>query len=118
MKPVTKVTKYLNLLHEGGENGVYNALAKRQKRFARELVRDYGYTTHMAIQRAFIWLYPTVTYDFLYNYRTGEAPLRHINGRTGKIGDVFTEWESKELDLKLLGYTPEEIADYKIRKGF
>jgi hypothetical protein len=117
MKSVNKAAKYLALLREGGENAVYSSLAKRQKRFAKELVRDYGYSVHMALQQAFIWLYPSVTYDCLYDYRTGEAPLRHINGKTGAIGAVFTAWERTELDLRLQGYNAEEIADYKVRKG-
>lgn len=118
MKAVTKSAKYLTLLHDGGENAVYNALAKRQKRFARELVRDYGYSVHMALQQAFIWLYPSVTWDDLYDYNTGECIMRHINGKTGAIGAPFTTWEKEEWHLQHLGYTAEEIAEYKIRKGF
>lgn len=118
MKAVTKAEKYLNLLRDGGESAVYNALAKRQKRFARELVCDYGYNVHMALQRSFIWLTPSVTWDDLYDYKTGTAPMRHINGKTGAIGKPFTEWEKEEWRLLHLGYTAEEIAAYKIRKGF
>lgn len=118
MKSVTKATKYLNLLHNGGEFAVYKALAKRQKRFAAELVRDYGYDVHMALQRSYIWLAPTVTWDDLYDCNTGEVAMRHINGKTGAIGEVFTEWEQEEWRLQHLGYTPEEIAEYKVRRGF
>lgn len=124
MKRVTAELKYVRLLSSGRLNAVWNALPKRGRRYAHELVERFGYTTHMALEVAFAWMPATSerdAHEFICNHRDPDAHARygyHVNGRTGHIGAAVTKRENEIYRLvKFHDYTPEEAAASCDRRG-
>ena len=124
MKRETATLKYVRLLKAGRLNAVWNALPKRGRRYARELVERFGFTTHMALQTAFIWMpSPSVrdAHEWIYNYRNPDAHAPygyHVNARTGHIGAAVTKREDEIWMLvRFSGYTPQEAAESCDRRG-
>lgn len=70
MKTITRTGKYLHAVAEGRKDGTelvktWALCSKARKRYARHLVEVYGWDARMAIQRAYIF-----GYDFMpYNYK-------------------------------------------------
>lgn len=76
-----KMNAYIrNLKSENPLSACWNALAPRQKRYARELVERFGWETKMAIQFATLKC-PAKKFTAEINHGWYE-----VNGRTGKIG--------------------------------
>lgn len=64
MKAETRVAKYIKALCEGREAAVWDIMSKPRRRYARYLVERYGYTTHMALQVAYIHGFDEWPYDY------------------------------------------------------
>lgn len=64
MKAITRTEKYMKALMDGRELGVWRLMSKARKKYARYLVENYGYSVHMAIQRAYIWGFDSWPYDY------------------------------------------------------
>lgn len=61
MKTITRASKYLKA---GNLNNRWNMLSKVRKRYAKYLVKNYGYPVMIAIQQSYILGYDTWHYDY------------------------------------------------------
>ena len=64
MKTITRAEKYLEVFANGSELGVWHIMNKARKKYARYLVENYGYSTHMAIQCSYIHGFDSWAYDY------------------------------------------------------
>lgn len=64
MKYASNVSRAKRYVEANDLNERWGLLCKWRKRYARYLVRKYGYTVHMAVQRAFIFGYDPWPYDY------------------------------------------------------
>ena len=106
------ICNYIILLHEGGVWAAWKSMPKRKRTYAHELVEKLHWPLILAIQEAYLLpCKPNVHAwigDYTHNCR-GPIYGTHVNGRTGHIGDAYTERENEIEQLVFIyGYTVEE----------